>query len=603
MNTDESKDNIPEVTLGELIDEWNTCKTNREKYTEDFPQLDNLTDGVPLNHSKGSPYVGDTTIAGLVRQIPRNSIQQIPVFAAMINGTKNSVRAHLGSFLLKKHVFNEDTFGKGLLATAQMGTEQAITHGYAPFMTQPRAMGSEYGTRMKLMHYMDVDPESGIEDASEAGFFYVVANLTKSRVRKIRNAANKNPNSSWNVDALDKLIAMDPETMFKYSIYQSDPRKKAEAEYLAKTYQVVTKYDVGRGGEFITFCPQLEEDEDILRTIENKSKFGYPRVNFLVIDPVPLSPFGLSRVRLASPNQNLANIYYQNIASMLLLNSKPPVLKRGRFTKPVVLKQGVVWEALDQNAKAELISMDNGALSQFTPMMEFLTSQIQNIMGQPFSAVNNGGDFSKTGPGVKQQNKVQDLTTNQVTNLIENFLRQYALVALDTLIAEQTIENIDPETGEKIPNESVLIVDDETKDAINRVGEAEFVPEIDPATGMPTQYTPLIGRDNEITIDWNDFYDSVKTWSVEIELSIGKDELEEKMRSDLQDTLVTIMQNDDGTDPEMRAKAKELLDRLLEKTVPDSKRMSMAPPAPMGGMSPGNPQMGITPPAMPGPQQ
>jgi len=585
---------IAEIDVSELRGEWETCKTNRESYTEDFPQLDNLVDGIPLNHSKNSPYVGDTTIPGLVRQIPRNSIQQIPIFSAMINGTKNSFHAQMGSFFLRKYVFNEDTFGKGLLSTAQMGTEQAITHGYAPFMTMPRSMGSEYGTRMKLMHYMDVDPESGIEDASEAGYFYVVANLTKSRVRKIRNAAAKNPNTDWYVEALDKLLEMDPETMFKYSIYQSDARKKAQQEYLAKTYQFITKYDVGRGGEFITFCPQLEEYA--LRRLENKSKFGYPRVQLLVIDPVPLSPFGLSRVRLASPNQNLANIYYQNIASMLLLNSKPPVLKRGRFTKPVVLKQGVIWEALDQNAKAELVSMDNGALQFFKPMMEFLTSQIQNIMGQPFSAVNNGGDFSKTGPGVKQQNRVEDITTNQITNLIENFLRQYALVALDTLIAEQTIDNKDPETEEKIPNESVIIVDDDCKNEINRIGESKFKP-----TPEQPEYVPTIGDNNEITIDWNDFYDFVKTWSVEVELSIGKDELEEKARGDLQDMLVTLLQNDDGSDPARTQKINELMDRLLEKTVPDSRRMNVVPPAPMPGMPMQGQQMGPMqqPPAVP----
>lgn len=548
---------ITQVDITELTQEWETSRTNRESYTNDFQSLDNLVDGVPLNHNPKAPYVGDTTIAGLVRQIPRNSLQQLPVFSVALNGTKNSIRAHLGSFFLRKYVFNEDTFGKGLLSTMQMGTEKAITHGYATFMTVTGMMMDDFGTSMRQMHYSDVDPEPGIQDFNESGFFYVVANLTKSRVRKIRNAAAKNPNSSWYVAALDQLLEIQPETK-NYSIYQSDPQKKAQAEYIANTYQFVTKYEVGKGGMFCTFCPQLPDTA--LRCIPNKSKFGYPRVLGLVIDPAPLTPFGLSRVRLASPNQNLANIYYQNIASMLLLNSKPPVLKRGRFTKPVQLKQGAVWEALDQNAKAELISMDNGALAQFKPMMEFLSSQIQNIMGAPYSAVNNGSNFSKTGPGVKQQTQVQDVITNQITNIIENFLRQYSLVALDTLIAEQTIENnIDVETGEKIPNESVIIVDDECKNAINRV---------QPGT---------IGDDNKITVDWNDYYDAVETWTVEIELSIGKQEMEEKQRADLQDTLVTLLQNDDGTDPELRQRAKEIMDMILEKTVPSSKRLNLAP--------------------------
>ncbi len=580
---------IQEVDIDSMIQEWETSRTNRETYTIDFPSLDNLVDGVPLQHQKGAPYVGDTTIAGLVRQIPRNSLQQLPIFGVAINGTKNSIRAALASFFVRHNVLNEDTFGKGLLSTLQMGTEQAITHGYAPFMTVTQEVLDDFGTTMRLMHYTDVDPEPGIQDFNEAGYFYVVANLTKSRVRKIRDAAMQNPNTSWYVDALNRLLEIQPETK-NYSIYQSDPQKKAQQEYIAKTYQFVTKYEVGRGGEFCTFCPQLPDTA--LRCIKNKSKFGYPRVQGLVIDPAPLTPFGLSRVRLASPNQNLANIYYQSIASMLLLNAKPPVLKRGRFTKPVQLKQGAVWEALDQNATAELKSMDNGALAQFTPMMKFLASQIQNIMGSPFSAVNNGADFSKTGPGVKQQNEVQDLTTNQITNILENFLRQYVLVALDTFIAEQTVENnVDPETGEKIPNESNLTVDDECKNAINRIAEQQFKP-----TEEQPEFVPPIGDDNKITVDWNYFYDSIETWTVEIELSIGKQEMEEKQRADLQDTLVTLLQNDDGTDPELRQRAKMIMDMILEKSVPQAKRMAIAPPV---ALPTGNPQVGTTEPVAP----
>ena len=52
----------------------------------------------------------------------------------------------------------------------------------------------------------------------------------------------------------------------------------------------------------------------------------------------------------------------------------------------------------------------------------------------------------------------------------------------------------------------------------------------------------------------------------------------------------------------MTMKAKELLDRILEKTVPQSKRLDMSAPAPMMGLPQGNPQMGITPP-MAGVQQ
>lgn len=573
----------PDVDMSELISDWKIAKAWRQGFTNDFVSLDNLADGVPINHTPGAAYVGDTTIAGLVRAIPRDSLQQLPIFAAIVNGSKTTIQAYFASWILRKGVFNQDTFGKGLLSTAQIAAQQALTHGYAPAMTATGSMFDEFGTTMRVLHYEDLDPEPGIQDFNEAGHFYAIANLTKTRVRRILASAEANPNTTWNVKALKLLLEDEPKGN-NYSIYQSDPNQKKAAEN-SPTYPFVTKFEVGRGGKFTTFCPQYEDEP--LRVLENKSRFGFPRIQALVIDPAALSPFGVSRVRLASPWQNLMNAFLQNITSMLLLNSKPPILKRGRFTKPVQLKQGAVWEAQDMNAKAELITMDNGALAQFVPFAQQMASQIQNIMGMPTGTVNgnsNAFGFSKTAPGVKMQERFQNSSLTQITNIVENFLRQYALVALDTYICEQI-------------GEQTVIVDDECKNAINRIAESKFVPgQIDPETQQPIEFVPPIGDDNKFTINWDDFYrGKVKTdemgqpvlddngkevreggieqLSVEIELSIGKDELDEKKRGDLQDMLTVFLQNGEGN-PAMQRKAGEITDMLLEKTVPESRRLA-----------------------------
>lgn len=567
----------PEIDIAEIIGDWKIAKQWRENHTTDFQSLDNLADGVPINHTPGAAYVGDTTIAGLVRAIPRDSLQQLPLFAAVLNGSKQTIQAHFASWILRKGVFNQDTFGKGLLSTAQIAAQQALTHGYAPAITATGSMFDEFGTTMKVLHYADLDPEPGIQDFNEAGHFYVVANLTKTRVRKILRAAEANPNTTWNIPLLKRLLEEAP-TGNNYSIYQSDPQQQKASEN-TPTYTFVRKLEVGRGGQFITFCPQIEDDA--LQVLTNKSRFGFPRVQALVIDPAALSPFGVSRVRLASPWQNLMNAYLQNITSMLLLNSKPPILKRGRFTKPVQLKQGAVWEAQDMNAKAELITLDNGALAQFVPFAQQMASQIQNIMGMPTGTVNgnsNAFGFSKTAPGVKMQERFQNSSLTQITNIVENFLRQYALVALDTYICEQM-------------GEQTVIVDDECKNAINRVAEEKFVP-----TEEVPEFVPPIGDDNKFTINWEDYYlgkvetdemgqpildangkekrsGGIETLSVEIELSIGKDELDEKKRGDLQDMLTVFLQNGEGN-PAMQRRAGQITDMLLEKTVPESKRMN-----------------------------
>jgi hypothetical protein len=210
-----------------------------------------------------------------------------------------------------------------------------------------------------------------------------------------------------------------------------------------------------------------------------------------------------------------------------------------------------------------------------------MAAQIQNIMGMPTGTVNgnsNAFGFSKTAPGVKMQERFQNSSLTQITNIVENFLRQYALVALDTYICEQM-------------GEQSVIVDDECKNAINRIAEEKFQP-----TEENPVFIPPIGDDNRYVVNWDDFYrgkaevdemgqpvldengkekrsGGIETLSVEIELSIGKDELDEKKRGDLQDMLTVFLQNGEGN-PAMQKRAGQITDMLLEKTVPESQRMS-----------------------------
>jgi hypothetical protein len=546
--------------MGAMLDEFRLSRSYVEQYTKDFPQLQQLADGMPIGMDPDAPFVGDTTLAGLVRSIPRDSLQQLPVFAAIVNGSKYRIPALICTYLLKKFVFNEDTFGKGLLSTLQIGAEQALTQGYAAFMVATGSMYQDFGTTMRILHYVDTAPEPGIQDHNETGYDYVVANLTPSRVRRILRKAESNPDTDWNPPALRELLNSGVAKPKDYSQFASTHRANNAGEASAPTYEFVTRYPVGDPDEpIITFCPEMQEAP--LRVMESRSKWGYPRVMYLVIDPAPMTPFGISRVRLASPNMNLMNIYYGQIAAMLLLNSKPPIFKKGRFTTPVQLKQGVVWETNDPNAEAKLQNLDNGSLQFFPQMAQQFAVQIQNIMGGKTASISASGKsgFGKTAPGEKRAQQFEDSASNQITKILENFLRQYALVALDTLFAEQ--EGVDR-----------IIVDDDTKDAINQ---------IEPG---------YIGEDNEIEMNWDTFYEAIKEWSVEISVSVSKDELEDAKRGDLQDMLVVLAQNAKDN-PEAAQKVTEITNLLLQDKAPLVKPMGAAPvsmglPAATGAIAP-----------------
>jgi len=116
--------------MQKLKEEWGKGKVWIDNFTRDNPSLENLADGVALSNQKKAPQVGTVTLANAVREIPRNSVQDVPILSAQVNGTKLSVDAIVASYLLRSVVFNEDTFGNGILSTMQMGAQTALTTGF-----------------------------------------------------------------------------------------------------------------------------------------------------------------------------------------------------------------------------------------------------------------------------------------------------------------------------------------------------------------------------------------------------------------------------------------------------------------------------------------
>ena len=548
------------MSMNDIKAEWGTGKAWVDNFTRDFPDLENLADGVALNQQKGAPQVGTVTLPNSVRQIPRASVQQVPTLSMEINGTKHSTDAIIGSFLLRRVVFNEDTFGNGILSTMQMGAQTALTQGFVALRANVGKSFNEFSTMLETLHYNDVVIEPGVFDASNSQYYHVRTRVTKGALKSLianvkANKKNK-VTSNWNLPALERLLAAGPQA-FDYNRYLSIPKQNAGLGAESQ-FDIVTRYGVGSYYPIEVYSPQLTDSEDdMLMSIKSKSKFGYPRVSFLVIDPAQLSPFGISRARLASPMANYGNIFLQSTAKMQLLNADAPVFKRGLFTSETPLRRGAQWTSVDPNADVRIMELSNSTLTQFDNVMQYIDNSILGTMGVSGAAGAESSAYQNS-DAVQAKNKSRDLASAQVTSIIENAIRQYGLTAADLYISEQV-------------GKTALIVDDEAQDAINKVEGEGFV-----------------GDDNVVNVDWEAYYDRIQTWTVKVDLSIGKSELEDKKRADLQD-MFTVMKQTAGDDPNANAQADTIGKELVDQTLPDMGKAMEAQPqqpntmAPVGG--------------------
>jgi hypothetical protein len=464
-----------------------------------------------------------------------------------------------------------------MLSTLQITAESALTHGFQAVIAQLKTINSDFGCTMEMVHYNDLVVEPGIFDFNKSGYYQVRTRVVSSKIKRILASAKKNKETTWNIKALEKLLAQGSNSVSNYNQLQSRPRQNSALDETTNTFDIITRYEIAPFGEIATYAPGVKEP---LRVIKSRSKFGYPRVSALVIDPAQLTPFGVSRVRLASPIANYANIYLQSTAKMLLFNADPPVFQRGQFTTPIRMKRGALWQSLDATANVELKELSNSTLEQFTSVLNFAGNQIYAVMGVTAGGAEMSSSTYRNKAAIQEDKSVKDLSTAQVTRIAENFLRQYALTSLDLYVSEQV-------------GITELIVDDEAKEALNSLAYKKFKPVLDPMTGMPTsEFVPPVGDDNVVIVDWDKFYngtktqvpdpadptgmtmmekvvDEIKQWTVSINLSLAKDDLDAKKRADAQDMLTVTSQTGNPNDPTDQKRKHILEDKLIESTFPD----------------------------------
>lgn len=544
------KDKItPDQEVMNYLTEWQKGKDFVDNAIRDFQRLDTIANAQYDGPSGKNPNIGDTTVAGMIRQMMRTAVKKLPHVTVAINGSQSTVEAITCRFLVEDVVLNPNTFGKGFINTLQLGGRGALSRGFNVFQVSATKMYGQFGVVPKLIHFNDFAIEPGTQDGSHSPYFYIRTKMTPGKLNhilKVETQKVKNGGATtWNLEALKALIETGPDSngSADYADYLT-PMEQSKIDASSETFDIITRYSMSTSDDIQTFSPSINQK---LRTVDNRSKFGYPRTLFLVIDPAELSPFGDSRVRLASPNQNFLMALRQNVATTWMYNSKPTLVKMGLFTGAANLKSGGVISSTDSNAKIQLLTLDTSTSQQYPKISEEITKQIQNMMGMnPGQSLGAIGE-SKTGVGAQKQAMGIDESIQQITNIIEEFLRHYTTAALDLYLSEQD-------------GDGIIYVDDVTREDILRVRPTDL-------DGNPT--FPDENNPNALKMNWNDLYDYIQKIDITIDTTMSKQDWTNEKRADLQDAVTVMSQTSDPNDPEAMARKKIVEDKLMDETAPE----------------------------------
>ena len=529
----------PDSRMTGWLNEWDKGKKFVDNAIRDFQQLDMISNAQFTGGSKKNPQIGDTTIAGMVRQIMRTAVKVIPNISVAINGSMTTVEAIVVKNRIEKVILNPTTFGKGFINTLHLGGRGALSRGFNVFQVSATKMYGQFGVTPKLIHFNDFAIEPGVQDGSHSTYFYIRTKWTPGKLDQIIAREEKKPagQSTYDVAALKALRAQgaDSSGAADYAEYLT-PDQQGKADVEVETFDILTRYSNDANQPIVTLSEYINRP---LRTVSNRSKFGYPRTLFLVIDPAELSPFGDSRVRLASPNQNFLMALRQNVATTWLYNSKPTMVKSGLFTGATNLKSGGVITSTDPNAKVTLLTLDTTTAQQYPQISDGIVKQIQTMMGMnPGQSLGAIGD-SKTGIGAQKQAQGIDDAIQQITNIVQEFLCQYIISAVDLYLSEQD-------------GDGVIYVDDSTRDNILLKNPDAF----------PDPKNP-----NALQVNWNQLYDYIQEIDVTVDTTMSKQDWTDEKRGDLQDAATVAAQT--ANTPESAAKADVLQDKFIKEAAPE----------------------------------
>lgn len=554
---------IADTEVQDLLTQWNRGKEFVDKAIRDFKRLDTVANAQYEGASGKNPNIGDTTIAGMTRQIMRTAVKKLPHVSIAINGSKSTVEAIICRNRVEKVLLNPTTFGKGLVSTLQLGGRGSITRGFNVFRITSKKLYNQFGVMPELVHFNDFAIEPGTIDGQHSTYFWIRTKWTPGKLNEVIARESKKPASqrTYNLDALKAMKALGPNSngTADYAEYLT-PMEQSKIDADAETYDILTRYCTDTSKPIITITPSINQK---LRVVENRSKFGFPRTLMLVIDPAELSPFGDSRVRLASPNQNFMMALRQNVASTWLYNSKPTMVRMGLFTGATNLKSGGVITSTDTNASIKLLTLDTSTAQQYPTIRQDITQQIQNMMGMnPGQSLGAIGE-SKTGVGAQKQAMGIDDAIQQITNILQEFLAQYIISGLDLYLSEQD-------------GESYIFVDDATREDILRIDPAAF----------PDPKNP-----NKLLVKWKQLYDYIEEIDVTVDTTMSKEDWTNEKRGDLQDAVTVVSQNTNPDDPKAVAKKEILEDKLIDETAPElstaiNNAQANAPVAPPAGLTP-----------------
>lgn len=412
----------------ELYRLFESYKREHEGRVANYYKYETMADAEVVSRKPDLPNVSSGEIAGMVRRVARNVVQNTPNVEIVNEFDDDKPKGILARHILRTKIIGDELNSNEMQQNLFAAVMSSFTLGFqavAPVLVQKP--DKTWVMEFDVIHYRDVFPEPGVKDVRKAPVVFVRRYLTKAEVRQLVRANA----SGWDIPALRRLLKSDPPNRQQESVSHQDKKHHT----IPTGYEIVTWYSA-TGDPFLTFEARSKM---LLRIEANKDPLKRHPVSFLVLEKDSQQPLGKSQVALVYGRQEFQDLMLNGAMKLWYKNINPTLIGYGTGLQGVPnMSPGKYTAIPNPNAKIEAFEVNTQTLLQYgTISAQNLGSMVQLVgAADQQMAASSGGGMSQTPQGVEAQQQMVDITTNNYQKAVEYFFSLYCSYALTVYFAE-----------------------------------------------------------------------------------------------------------------------------------------------------------------------
>ena len=408
-------------------------------------------------------YFSEGSTQYILRKVLANTIQRVPDGELTTQYDHASKEHVFLQYIFENKVMTSEIDGIDMMSNLTKAFKMSFIYAFAPVRTGfERDYDDDARIKFSLEQWSDVFVNPDCTDICRPTVVYHRHYMSKDDVLALLDDDGNIIDHTYNEDVVRCII---DEDMFSARDFRSEAMAdKLKGATSMQSITLVTEYRRG-ANEFVTFFPALNAE---FRRVPNYDpRKGIPW-NFLVLEPDADFPIGVSQVEFLLADQQFNDLFQTSAYKNLLLAMEPPIMVAGWETNPSSYRfePRKIWN-LGNNpnqVKVEPVKIDNAVLSNWATTREAVAAaMVRNLnVADGTIAKDAGVGYSKTAPGVEQQNMEKTVNINQYQKRVEGFMQEWAVQALRMYV-------------NSMHGEHRLTVDEETRRRLYDIGAEDCV--------------------------------------------------------------------------------------------------------------------------------